>query len=89
MFSLYSLLLLLVCADALKFDIEAFQKGDSRSKRCIRNFVGRDTLVVVTSTIDGRKGDGMILDLQVGPHNCSLIEGWLIGEGIDSRFYGQ
>ncbi|RQM05247.1 hypothetical protein DH86_00001791, partial [Scytalidium sp. 3C] len=59
------LLLLLVCADALKFDIEAFQKGDSRSKRCIRNFVGRDTLVVVTSTIDGRKGDGMILDLQI------------------------
>ncbi|KAH8811866.1 emp24/gp25L/p24 family/GOLD-domain-containing protein [Xylogone sp. PMI_703] len=64
-FSICSLLLLLVCIDALKFDSEAFHKGDVKSKRCIRNFVGRDTLVVVTATVGGRKGDGMILDMQI------------------------
>lgn len=60
-----SLLLFLVCAEALKFDIEAFNSGDPKSKRCIRNFVAKDTLVVVTATVDGYKGDGMIVNMQV------------------------
>lgn len=63
--SLWSLLLFLVCADALKFDIEAFSQGDKKGERCIRNFVAKDTLVVVTATVDGHKGDGMKVDMHV------------------------
>lgn len=60
-----SLLLFLACAEALKFDIEAFNAGDAKGKRCIRNFVAKDTLVVVTATVDGYKGDGMIVNMHV------------------------
>ncbi|KAF8863652.1 hypothetical protein BDZ45DRAFT_670227 [Acephala macrosclerotiorum] len=60
-----SLLLFLACAEALKFDIEAFVAGDARGKRCIRNFVAKDTLVVVTATVDGYKGDGMIVNMHI------------------------
>lgn len=66
LYSLYSLLLFFVCVEALKFDVEAFSKGDKKGQRCIRNFVSKDTLVVVTATIDGYKGDGMTLDMHVG-----------------------
>jgi len=58
--------LFLACANALKFDVEAFSKGDKRGERCIRNFVARDTLVVVTATLGGNKGDGMIVNMHVG-----------------------
>ncbi|PQE07742.1 endoplasmic reticulum vesicle 25 protein [Rutstroemia sp. NJR-2017a BVV2] len=57
--------LVLALANALKFDIDAFHKGDKRAERCIRNFVARDTLVVVTATIDGWKGDGMQVDMHI------------------------
>ncbi|KUJ18162.1 uncharacterized protein LY89DRAFT_614718 [Mollisia scopiformis] len=60
-----SLLLFLACAEALKFDIEAFNSGDSKGRRCIRNFVAKDTLVVVTATVDGYKGDGMIVNMHI------------------------
>lgn len=60
-----SLALLLTAAEALKFDIEAFSKGDPKGTRCIRNFVAKDTLVVVTATVDGYKGDGMIVNMHV------------------------
>jgi hypothetical protein len=63
--SLCSFFLVLALANALKFDIDAFHKGDKRAERCIRNFVARDTLVVVTATIDGWKGDGMQVDMHV------------------------
>lgn len=65
LYSLYSLLLLLVCAEALKFDVQAYSRGDRKGERCIRNFVAKDTLVVVTAIIDGTKGDGMNLDMHV------------------------
>lgn len=65
LYSLYSLLLFFAISEALKFDIEAFHQGDSRGTRCIRNFVSRDTLVVVTATVDGYKGDGMIVNMHV------------------------
>jgi hypothetical protein len=65
LYSLCSLLLFLACANALKFDVEAFSKGDKRGERCIRNFVARDTLVVVTATVDGSKGDGMVVNMHV------------------------
>ena len=63
--SLCSLLFFLVCAEALKFDIEAKSVGDRSRERCIRNFVAKDTLVVVTATVDGYKGDGMKVDMHV------------------------
>ncbi|KAM3085836.1 vesicle coat component [Clarireedia jacksonii] len=63
--SLCSFFLVLALANALKFDIDAFPKGDKRAERCIRNFVARDTLVVVTATIDGWKGDGMQVDMHI------------------------
>ena len=65
LYSLCSLLLFLACANALKFDVEAFSQGDKRGERCIRNFVAKDTLVVVTATVGGSKGDGMAVNMQV------------------------
>jgi len=65
LYSLCSLLLFLACANALKFDVEAFSQGDKRGERCIRNFVAKDTLVVVTATVGGSKGDGMVVNMQV------------------------
>jgi p24 family protein delta-1 len=47
---------------ALKFDLEA---KHGKNERCIRNFVAKDTLVVVTATVDGRKGDGMVVNINV------------------------
>ncbi|KAF4631952.1 hypothetical protein G7Y89_g6178 [Cudoniella acicularis] len=63
--SLCSLLFFLACAEALKFDIEAKSAGDRSRERCIRNFVAKDTLVVVTATVDGFKGDGMKVDMHI------------------------
>jgi hypothetical protein len=65
LYSLCSLLFFLACADALKFDVEAHSKGDKKAERCIRNFVAKDTLVVVTATVDGYKGDGMVVNMHV------------------------
>ena len=47
-------------ADALKFDLHLGTKD-----RCIRNFVNKDTLVVVTTTIDGHRGDGQVVNMHV------------------------
>lgn len=63
---LCGLLLLVSAANALKFDLVAHTGGESLKKeRCIRNFVSSDTLVVVTSTVDGYKGDGMLVNIHV------------------------
>lgn len=62
---LSSLLLLLGAAHALKFELPAFGK-----ERCIRNFVSRQTLVVVTAKVDGYKGDGMVVDMHVCYEAC-------------------
>ena len=48
---------------ALKFDLAA-QTG---RERCIRNFVARDTLVLVTAIVDGQKGDGQQVNMHVSP----------------------
>ncbi len=63
--TLCSLLVFIACATALKFDLEASSRGDPKGTRCIRNFVARDTLVVVTATVGGFKGDGMIVNMHV------------------------
>jgi len=51
---------------ALKFDVQAHPGHESGSKeRCIRNFAAADTLVVVTATVSGYKGDGQLLNMHV------------------------
>ncbi|KAK4236683.1 endoplasmic reticulum vesicle protein 25 [Achaetomium macrosporum] len=59
------LLLLAVGSHALKFDIQAGSGHDKQSRRCIRNFVSKDMLVVVTAIVDGYKGDGMQLNMHI------------------------
>lgn len=57
-------------AQPLKFDIQAHPGNEQANKeRCIRNFVARNTLVVVTATISGSKGDGQVLNM----HVCACI----------------
>jgi hypothetical protein len=72
--ALCSLLLFLTCSEALKFDIEAASRGDPKGTRCIRNFVAKDTLVVVTATVDGQKGDGMVVNMHVSLQSWSLAQ---------------
>lgn len=54
-----------VVGSALKFDVAAEPVG--HRQRCIRNFVATDTLVVVTATVSGHKGDGQQLNIHVRP----------------------
>ncbi len=79
--TLCSVALFLAAVEALKFDIEAFSRGDPKGTRCIRNFVAKDTLVVVTATVDGYKGDGMIINMQVRSWSRKEIN-WTIADGI-------
>ena len=61
---LFAFLLPLVAA--LKFDIQAHPGHESASKeRCIRNFVAKDQLVVVTATVSGSRGEGQTLNMHV------------------------
>jgi len=65
---LYQHLLLLLSlftflSTALKFEIQAQPSGVR--PRCIRNFVARDTLVVVTATVSGTKGDGQRVNIHI------------------------
>ena len=50
---------------ALKFDLAAHTGHDSRYERCVRNFVSKDTLVLVTAIVDGQKGDGQLVNMHV------------------------
>ncbi|KAI9784328.1 MAG: vesicle coat component [Geoglossum umbratile] len=50
-------------SSALKFDLQAFPKG--HHERCVRNFVARDTLVVVTAIVSGTKGDGQAVNIHI------------------------
>ncbi|KAH8699610.1 emp24/gp25L/p24 family/GOLD-domain-containing protein [Ilyonectria robusta] len=59
-----SVLLFVAIANALKFDLIA-QTESAKKERCVRNFVGQDTLVVVTATIDGYRGDGMLVNIYI------------------------
>ncbi|PNS20355.1 Endoplasmic reticulum vesicle protein 25 [Sphaceloma murrayae] len=50
----------------LKFDIQAHPGHESKEKeRCIRNFVQNGQLVVVTATVSGSRGDGMMLNMHI------------------------
>jgi len=51
---------------ALKFDVPAHRGHESaKHERCIRNFVAKDQLVVVTANVDGYRGDGQQLNLHI------------------------
>ena len=67
-------LLVLPFATALKFDLVAQHGHSSQNERCIRNFVGKDTLVVVTATVSGQKGDGMMVNMHVRSKPSRLKE---------------
>jgi hypothetical protein len=60
---------------ALKFDIAAHNGHESaKYERCIRNFVAKDQLVVVTANVDGNRGDGQQLNLHVrGAYNHGIV----------------
>ena len=76
-----SLVLLVACAQALKFDLQAYSQHDRKPERCIRNFVAKDTLVVVTATVDGHRGDGMVVNMHVSTTyitECLVSETWLM-----------
>jgi p24 family protein delta-1 len=62
---LLTLLAFLQCALSLKFDLQAQAGHSAKNERCIRNFVNRDTLVVVTATVGGYKGDGMVVNMHI------------------------
>ncbi|KAL8305065.1 hypothetical protein RB597_003999 [Gaeumannomyces tritici] len=70
-----SIVLFVACANALKFELQA-QSGHGyydKQQRCIRNFVAKDTLVVVTAIVNGHKGDGMIVNMNASaPPLCVL-----------------
>ena len=50
---------------ALKFDLAAHTGHNAKNDRCIRNFVAKDTLVLVTAIVDGRKGDGQVVNMHI------------------------
>lgn len=73
MLALQLLLAALPLAACLKFDIQAHPGHESAAKeRCIRNFVGKDQLVVVTVTVSGSRGDGQTLNMHVSLHIPNL-----------------
>ena len=61
-YSLALLTLFLSFTSALKFELIAHPQG---IPRCIRNYVGADTLVVVTARVSGQKGDGQRVNIDV------------------------
>jgi hypothetical protein len=69
LFRVLSCLLLLAglqFASALKFDINAYPNHDSaKYERCIRNFVAKEQLVVVTAIVSGHRGDGQTLNMHI------------------------
>ncbi|KAL8967220.1 MAG: hypothetical protein Q9183_003019, partial [Haloplaca sp. 2 TL-2023] len=50
-------------SSALKFDLQAHTGHANKYERCIRNFVARDTLVLVTAIVGGMKGDGQTVNM--------------------------
>ncbi|KAL8946134.1 MAG: hypothetical protein Q9183_007946, partial [Haloplaca sp. 2 TL-2023] len=52
-------------SSALKFDLQAHTGHANKYERCIRNFVARDTLVLVTAIVGGMKGDGKTVNMHI------------------------
>jgi hypothetical protein len=72
------LVLLLPLASALKFDLHPVSQHDAaKYERCVRNFVAKEQLVVVTAILDGYRGDGQRVDMHVrrrSPDICDRSE---------------
>jgi hypothetical protein len=66
------LLIVLPFSQALKFDLVAHSGHSSKNERCIRNFVNKDTLVVVTAIISGNRGDGQVVNMHVSGVNAAI-----------------
>jgi hypothetical protein len=65
-FACFLILIFIPLSSALKLDILAHPGHEAKSKeRCIRNFVAKDQLVLVTAIIDGHQGDGQQLNMHV------------------------
>ena len=63
---LINLLAAIPLSTALKFDLPSHpQSQHKKSERCIRNFVARDTLVIVTAIVSGSRGDGQTVNMHV------------------------
>ncbi len=75
MLQLLCLLLVLPISSALKFDLFAQAGHSAKNERCIRNFVNKDTLVVVTATVGGSKGDGQVVNMHVRPREKPNAQG--------------
>ena len=63
--TLLTLLLLPLTVLSLKFDLSAHTGHSSKYERCIRNFVSKNTLVLVTAIVDGHKGDGQQVNMHI------------------------
>ncbi|KAL8731018.1 MAG: hypothetical protein Q9166_003669 [cf. Caloplaca sp. 2 TL-2023] len=63
--STFLLLAALPFSSALKFDLHAHTGHSSKYERCIRNFVAKDTLVLVTAIVSGSKGDGQMVNMHI------------------------
>ena len=79
-------LLLLLClvpiCTALKFDLYA-NVHSGKNERCIRNFVPRDQLVVVTANVGGQKGDGQVVNM----HVCLFLPAVILRHFVLSLVY--
>lgn len=64
---------LLPISSALKFDLQAHTGHSARYERCIRNFVAKETLVLVTAIVSGTKGDGQMVNMHVSSHAMKSI----------------
>lgn len=58
---------------ALKFDLQAHTGHNNKYERCIRNFVAKDTLVLVTAIVSGQKGDGQMVNMHVRVQNIRFL----------------
>jgi hypothetical protein len=73
------LLVLLPLAAALKFDLHPVSQHDAaKYERCVRNFVAKEQLVVVTAILDGYRGDGQRVDMHVRSHDISSLRNELL-----------
>jgi hypothetical protein len=65
-FAYFLFLISIPLSSALKLDILAHPGHEAKSKeRCIRNFVAKDQLVLITAIVDGHSGDGQQLNMHV------------------------
>jgi len=67
---------------ALKFELIAQAGHSAKNERCIRNFVTKDTLVVVTAIVSGSRGDGQMVNM----HVCLAFRDAELGEAGERNY---